>query len=129
MPRKVDGAPHANAKTVLVALANHADKNSFCYPSVEALIRFTGLGQSTVSKSLAILEQQGYIRRERQRVSGGSRPGRQSVTHYHLNGDKGPDALDRDIPQPKALRNSQPERADDGRFMRDDPEDQRQSFP
>nr|DAJ36188.1 MAG TPA: helix-turn-helix domain protein [Caudoviricetes sp.] len=50
---------------VYMALIRHADDNGVCWPSLERLARIARCSQPTVSKSLNVLEQLGYIRRVR----------------------------------------------------------------
>jgi hypothetical protein len=63
-------------KFVLVALANYADEDGYCYPSQERIAADTGQGESTVRAHLKLLEEGGessprYIeRRERRRANG-----------------------------------------------------------
>ena len=48
---------------VYMALICHADNNGVCWPSLERLAKIARCSQPTVSKSLNVLEQLGYIRR------------------------------------------------------------------
>lgn len=48
---------------VYMALIRHADNNGVCWPSLERLAKIARCSQPTVSKSLNVLEQLGYIRR------------------------------------------------------------------
>lgn len=49
------------AKLVLVKLADNANEQGLCWPSIELLVEHTELGQSTVYKHLAALEVMGRI--------------------------------------------------------------------
>lgn len=61
------------AKLVLVALANFADAQGFCYPSQSTLARLTGQTERTVRTHLAALEDADLIARpfENKRANGG----------------------------------------------------------
>lgn len=48
---------------VYMALIRHADNTGVCWPSLERLSKIARCSQPTVSKSLNVLEQLGYIRR------------------------------------------------------------------
>ena len=48
---------------VYMALIRHADNSGVCWPSLERLAKIARCSQPTVSKSLNVLEQLGYIRR------------------------------------------------------------------
>ena len=48
---------------VYMALIRHADNTGICWPSLERIARIARCSQPTVSKSLNVLEQLGYIRR------------------------------------------------------------------
>lgn len=48
---------------VYMALIRHADNSGICWPSLERLAKIARCSQPTVSKSLNVLEQLGYIRR------------------------------------------------------------------
>ena len=48
---------------VYMALIRHADNTGVCWPSLERLAKVARCSQPTVSKSLNVLEQLGYIRR------------------------------------------------------------------
>lgn len=58
-------------KFVLVVLADYADEDGSCYPSVEKIAERTAIGRSTVRKHLDWLETEGWISRERQRTATG----------------------------------------------------------
>lgn len=67
-------------KFILVALANFADENGFCYPSQETLARMTGQDPRTVRRHLKALEDDNLIRRApRWREAGG-----RNSDGYHL---------------------------------------------
>lgn len=59
------------AKFVLVALADYADENGFCYPSQETLAKMTSQKERTVRAHLKQLEADGFLKRERRRLPGG----------------------------------------------------------
>ena len=56
---------NSGAKFVLVALANFADADGYCYPGQHTLARMTSLDERTVRKHLKRLEAEGFIRRGR----------------------------------------------------------------
>lgn len=59
-----------NACSVLMALANHADRDGTAsFPSVETLRRYTKLSERTIRAKLAALEQSGMIRRGNQAIA------------------------------------------------------------
>lgn len=58
------GRPSSTCKLVLLALANHADRNGAdCYPSVETICWYTGLSERMVQYCLRTLEEHGTIRK------------------------------------------------------------------
>jgi len=50
-----------SAKAVLVALADHADADGTCWPSIRRLTQFTSLGERTVQRALKRLADEGRI--------------------------------------------------------------------
>jgi DNA-binding IscR family transcriptional regulator len=48
-------------KFVLLALADHADDEGYCYPSVDHLAEKTGMGESTVRRHLDNLVANGHL--------------------------------------------------------------------
>lgn len=67
------GVTPAGRKFVLVALANYASEDGYCYPSQATLQAMTGQGERAVRDHLAALEALGLIRRERRGDDGGHR--------------------------------------------------------
>lgn len=65
----------STAKSVLVALANQADQNGKCWPSIDYLMNRTEIGRRAVIGNLAFLEEKGLIERV---VRGGTGSGRKS---------------------------------------------------
>jgi len=57
-------------KFVLVALANFADEDGFCYPSQATLAEMTGQDERSVRRHLEGLEESGLIRRQMRRFKG-----------------------------------------------------------
>jgi DNA-binding transcriptional MocR family regulator len=53
------------AKLVLLALADHADSNGLCWPSISRIEQRTGLSRSSVIRALADLEERRLIARTR----------------------------------------------------------------
>lgn len=64
---------------VLMVLADAADDDGVCWPSVEFLVSATRAGRSTVLRTLAELEQDGYLTRQRRRAK---------ASVYKLNKDR-----------------------------------------
>ena len=70
------------AKLVLYALASRADRNGYCYPSVNCIAQDTDLHRRTVQRRLEQLEAEGFIVRSyRRRVDS---PGRHDTIVYRL---------------------------------------------
>lgn len=67
------GVTPAGRKFVLVALANYASEDGYCYPSQATLCAMTGQGERAVRDHLAALEALGLIARERRDGEGGHR--------------------------------------------------------
>jgi hypothetical protein len=59
-------------KFVAIALANYADENGACFPSVQTLSRWTSQGEKTVRDHLIALEESGFLTRERVRREDGT---------------------------------------------------------
>ncbi len=72
---------HPVAKFILVLLANKADENFSCYPSIRTLMIESGAGRSTVLRALSYLETHGFISRRPQFHDSGAR----RSTRYYLN--------------------------------------------
>lgn len=100
MPRKPNGEPNPVAKSVLVALANYANREGTCWPSQDSLSEFTGWGETAISSALGVLEEQGYITRKRRGPRAGATFG---GTDYRLNLERPEDDLTRNVPQPAGL--------------------------
>lgn len=66
-------APSSNAKLVLLALANYADEDGVCYPSVKRLATMTGLSDRSVRYALQALVDAGAMDRNHRRRADGSR--------------------------------------------------------
>lgn len=69
------------AKFILVLLANKADENFSCYPSIRTLMSESGAGRSTVMRALSYLEMRGFMTRLPQFHDSGAR----RSTRYYLN--------------------------------------------
>lgn len=67
-------------KFVLVALANYADENDSCFPSVEKLAQLTGQGIRTVRYHLAEAQALNLVRKEPRATHGG----RSQSNRYYL---------------------------------------------
>lgn len=73
------------AKAILHALADHADEEWKCWPSLERLALFAGCSESTARRALHRVEMLGIVARE-------SRPGRSDM--FRLNADWNPSQSD-----------------------------------
>lgn len=51
-------------KFILLCLADNANDEGMCYPSLANIQKKTGFGRRTVIEGLSVLEQQGYIVKE-----------------------------------------------------------------
>ena len=69
------------AKFILILLANKADENFSCYPSIRTLMAESNAGRSTVLLALRDLETRGFISRHPQFHDSGAR----RSTGYYLN--------------------------------------------
>lgn len=71
----------AAAKLILILLANKADENFSCYPSIRTLMAESSAGRSTVLRALKKLEADGVVTRDPQFYDSGA----QRVSRYYLN--------------------------------------------
>lgn len=69
----------ANHRLVLLALADAANDEGVCWPSVATIARKAGCGEATVRRALSQLESEGLVSREKRGVNG-----RQRSNFYHL---------------------------------------------
>jgi Helix-turn-helix domain len=74
------------AKFILILLANKADENFSCYPSIRTLMAESGASRSTVLRALRELETRGFITRRPQFHDSGAR----RSTRYYLNHPQAP---------------------------------------
>src|ERR1700745_283185 len=88
------------AKFILILLANKADENFSCYPSIRTLMAESNAGRSTVLRALRDLETRGFISRRPQFHDSGAR----RSTRYYLNHPLHPLFSIRDAPRPAAKR-------------------------
>lgn len=82
--RQMDIRP-CGRKFVAMALADYADENGSCYPSVETLARYTSQGEKTVRDHLNALEEMGFLTRERSRNSHGQMGQYRYTIHHRRN--------------------------------------------
>lgn len=82
--RQMDIRP-CGRKFVAMALADYADENGSCYPSVETLARYTSQGEKTVRDHLKALEEMGFLTRERSRNSHGQMGQYRYTIHHRRN--------------------------------------------
>ena len=73
-------------KFVLHLLANKADEEFSCYPSIRTLMAESGAGRSTVMRALQELQAEGFITRRPQFHDSGA----QRSTRYYLNHPQAP---------------------------------------
>lgn len=66
----------AISKIVLISLADQANDDGVCWPSIESLVKRTGLSESTVFRHLKVLEDDAHIHRE-------PRLGQSTIYHVH----------------------------------------------
>lgn len=80
---------HSGAKFVLLVLADYADQDWSCFPSVKVISQITEMGESSVRKALALLTSNGLIRSFVRRRDDGS----QRSSRYQLlpDGDGTPE--------------------------------------
>ena len=88
------GSP--TTKFILHLLANKADENSSCYPSIRTLMAESGAGRGTVMRALKELEASGLITRQAQFHDSGAR----RSSRYYLNHPSAPHYLPRPDPEP-----------------------------
>lgn len=84
------------AKFILILLANKADENYSCYPSIRTLMAESNAGRSTVLRALKDLETRGFISRRPQFHDYGAR----RSTRYYLNHPLAPHVSPRPDPGP-----------------------------
>ena len=84
------------AKFILILLANKADENFSCYPSIRTLMAESNAGRSTVMRALRDLETRGFISRRPQFHDSGAR----RSTRYYLNHPLAPHFSPRSDPGP-----------------------------
>ena len=63
----------STTKFILLLLANKADENFSCYPSIRTLMAESDAGRSTVIRALKELEASGFITRQPQFHDSGAR--------------------------------------------------------
>ena len=85
-----------HAQFILHLLANKADENFSCYPSIRTLMAESGAGRSTVMRALKELEASGLITRQAQFHDSGAR----RSSRYYLNHSLAPHCLPRPDPEP-----------------------------
>ncbi|WP_204079415.1 helix-turn-helix domain-containing protein [Mycobacterium riyadhense] len=112
-------------KFILILLANKADENFSCYPSIGTLMAEANASRSTVLRALKNLEQHGFITRRPQfHDSGAQRSSRYFLNHPlapHISPDPDPASPDPDLkPRGFDLRQA-PSHRDTGRASRRHP--------
>lgn len=71
----------SSPKFVLLVLANYSDENESCYPGISRLAENTGYSERSIKSSLAVLEQEGLISRERRYTHFGGRTSDRYLLH------------------------------------------------
>ena len=104
---------------VYMALIRHADNTGVCWPSLERLAKIARCSQPTVSKSLNVLEQLGYIRR----VKSDGRANRYHVSLWKPTPKQGYDHAPTpkpafDLPQNEVLTNNTQENKTQEQYSR-----------
>lgn len=101
---------------VYMALIRHADNTGVCWPSLERLAKIARCSQPTVSKSLNVLEQLGYIRR----VKSDGRANRYHVSLWKPTPKPAFDPSKRafDLPQNEVLPNNTQENKNQEQYSR-----------
>ncbi len=89
----------STTKFILLLLANKADENFSCYPSIRTLMVDSDAGRSTVMRVLKELEASGFITREPQCHDSGAR----RSSRYYLNHPLAPHSSARPNPGPPAV--------------------------
>jgi DNA-binding transcriptional MocR family regulator len=96
----------STTKFILILLANKADENFSCYPSIRTLMAESGAGRSTVLRALRDLEERGFISRRPQFHDSGARRSTRyflnhpQVPHFSAGPDAGPPGPDLTPPGP-----------------------------
>ena len=86
----------STTKFILLLLANKADENFSCYPSIRTLMAESDAGRSTVMRALKELEASGFITRQPQFHDSGAR----RSSRYYLNHPLAPHRSPRPNPGP-----------------------------
>ena len=86
----------STTKFILLLLANKADENFSCYPSIRTLMAESDAGRSTVIRALKELEASGFITRQPQFHDSGAR----RSSRYYLNHPLAPHCSPRPNPGP-----------------------------
>ena len=74
------------AIAVYAAIAQHANREGYAWPSLDRLAEMTGWSRPTVVKAVKMLESSGAISKERRQVSGFKQSNRYHLTHHnHAN--------------------------------------------
>jgi Helix-turn-helix domain len=97
------------AKFILILLANKADENFSCYPSIRTLMAESNAGRSTVLRALRDLETRGFISRRPQFHDSGARRSTRYLNHPlapHLSHRPDPGPPRPDLGPPVPLRNA-----------------------
>ncbi|MBJ7287587.1 helix-turn-helix domain-containing protein [Williamsia sp.] len=90
-------------KLILILLANKADEQFSCFPSVRTLMAESGAGRSTVLRALKTLETDGLITRRAQfHASGAQRSSRYYLNHPDVQ--LSPEGVDTTLPRPESGR-------------------------
>lgn len=110
---------HAPSKHVLLLLANYADENGECFPSIDRIATESELAARTVRKCLELLEGLGLLSRDQARKADGT----MARSRFRLNLDASP----REVAEPTDRRHVVP--TDDHDRRHDVPTDRRHVVP
>jgi DNA-binding transcriptional regulator YhcF (GntR family) len=73
----------ASKKLVLIFLADSADNEALCWPSVDTITKSTGLNRKTVMAAILYLEKQGFITVQRKNGCGNRYLFKKTVVETH----------------------------------------------
>ena len=75
--------PNATAKLVLMALADHANSDGECWPSMKRVAKLTGISSRQVSTHIVTLESLGYVTKGNRRRHEGQLRGWEYRVNLH----------------------------------------------
>jgi predicted transcriptional regulator len=81
--------PNATAKLVLMALADHANSDGECWPSMKRVAKLTGISSRQVSTHIVTLESLGYVTKGNRRRHEGQLRGWEYRVNLHAEATSG----------------------------------------